>query len=231
MEKNDKYKHIFCISHQLFLTQGYEATTIRQVSDQAGVSLGLTNHFFHSKESLACQILSMISAYSSLFCSVSHPCTDPLHRHVLALRVRILYLMGSSYQKFYLDTLKQDILFAKLEKTPGRIFYQLADLYRFPADDDLFLLYGVYTPYNYEKTLILGRESGLFSTIPLEDIPDYIAISSFEHFVAQDILNQALTYARQAADTVLSRMPPRIPDDFVQNHIKERPSSLNPDQV
>ena len=214
MEKNDKYKHIFCISHQLFLTQGYEATTIRQVSDQAGVSLGLTNHFFHSKESLACQILSMISAYSSLFCSV-----------------RILYLMGSSYQKFYLDTLKQDILFAKLEKTPGRIFYQLADLYRFPADDDLFLLYGVYTPYNYEKTLILGRESGLFSTIPLEDIPDYIAISSFEHFVAQDILNQALTYARQAADTVLSRMPPRIPDDFVQNHIKERPSSLNPDKV
>ena len=87
-------------------------------------------------------------------------------------------------------------------------------------------------PYNITTPVItLLLESGLFSTIPLEDIPDYIAISSFEHFVAQDILNQALTYARQAADTVLSRMPPRIPDDFVQNHIKERPSSLNPDKV
>lgn len=223
MEKNDKYKDIFRISHQLFLTQGYDATTIRQVSDQAGVSLGLTNHFYHSKEALACQILAMVSAYSSLFCSVSHPCPDPLHRHVLASRIRILFLMKSSYQRFYLDTLKQDILFSKLEKTPSRIFYQLADLYHFPADDDLFLLYGTFTPYNYEKTLILGRESGLFSTIALEDIPDYITISSFEHFVAQDILNQALQNARQATDTVLNRMPPKIPDDFVLNYLKDPP--------
>ena len=110
----------------------------------------LTNHFFHSKETLACQILSMISAYTSLFCSVTHPCPDPLHRHVLAMRIRILFLLKSSYRTFYLDTLRQDILFSKLEKTPSRIFYQLADLYRFPADDDLFLLYGTYTPYNYE---------------------------------------------------------------------------------
>ena len=225
MEKNDKYRDIFCSSHQLFLSQGYEATTIRQVSDQAGVSLGLTNHFFHSKETLACQILSIISAYTSLFCSVTHPCPDPLHRHVLAMRIRILFLLKSSYRTFYLDTLRQDILFSKLEKTPSQIFYQLADLYRFPADDDLFLLYGTYTPYNYEKTLILGREAGLFPTILSEDIPDYITISSFEHFIARHILTQALENARQATDTVLSRMPPRIPDDYVFNYLKDRPAS------
>lgn len=224
MEKNDKYKDIFRISHQLFLSQGYDATTIRQISDQAGVSLGLTNHFFHSKEALACQVLAMVSAYSSLFCSVTRPCTDPLHRHVLASRIRILFLLKSSYRRFYLDTLKQDILFARLEKTPGRIFYQLAELYRFPADDDLFLLYGTYTPYNYEKTLILGRESGLFATISPEEIPDYITISSFEHFVSQDILNQALQNAHEATKTVLSRMPSKIPDDFMVNFLKDRPS-------
>lgn len=223
MEKNDKYKDIFRISHQLFLSQGYEATTIRQISDQAGVSLGLTNHFFHSKEALACKILSMVSAYASLFCSVSHPCPDPLHRHVLSSRIRLLFLMKSSYQKFYVDSLKQDILFAKLEKTPNRIFYQLADLYHFPVDDDLFLLYGTFTSYNYEKTLILGREAGLFPTISLEEIPDYITISSFEHFVTQNILGQALQNAHQATDTVLSRMPSKIPDDFVINFLKDHP--------
>jgi len=224
MEKNDKYKDIFRISHQLFLNQGYEATTIRQISDQTGVSLGLTNHFFRSKESLACLILNMVSAYSALFCSVSHPCQNPLHRTVLASRIRILFLMKSSYRRFYLDTLRCDILFPKLEKTPSRILYQLADLYHFPADDDLFLLYGTYTPYNYEKTLILGKEAGLFSSVSLEEVPDYITISTFEHFVAQDILHQALLNAHKATGTVLSRMPSSIPEDFLFNFLKEHPA-------
>ncbi len=224
MEKNDKYKEIYRISHQLFLSQGYEATTIRQISDQAGVSLGLTNHFFHSKEALACLVLDMLSAYSSLFCSVSHPCQNPLHRTVLASRVRILFLMKSSYRRFYLDTLKCDILFPKLGKTSSRILYQLAELYRFPADPDLFLLYGSYAPYNYEKTLVLGREAGLFSTISLEEVPDYITISSFEHFVEQAILSEALLNARQAAESILIRMPAKIPEDFLFNFLKDHPA-------
>ncbi|MCI9148645.1 MAG: TetR/AcrR family transcriptional regulator [Hungatella sp.] len=223
MEKNDKYKDIFCISHQLFLSQGYEATTIRQISEQAGVSLGLTNHFFHSKETLAGLVLDMIAAYTALFCSVTHPCPQPLHRHVLAARVRILYLLkASSYRRFYLDTLEHDVLFPKLKKTPSRILCQLADLYHFPADDDLFLLYGTYVPYHYEKTLILGKESGLFSSILPEEIPDYITIGVFEHFLEHAILSEALLEARQAADTVLSRMPSKVPDDFLLNYLREQ---------
>lgn len=221
MEKNDKYKDIFRISHQLFVTQGYEATTIRQISEQAGVSLGLTNHFFRSKESLACLLLNMIGSYVSLFCSVSHPCQDPLHRAVLALRVRILFLMENSYRRFYLDALKCDVLFPHLEKNASRILFQLASLYHFPQDEDLFLLYGTYAPYHCEKTLILGKEAGLFPSIPLKDVPDYISVSSFEHFVAQDLLEQALLNARQAADSVLGRMPSQIPEDFLANCLND----------
>ena len=221
MEKNDKYTHIFRVSHQLFLSQGYASATIRQISDQAGVSLGLTNHFFSSKEALACQVLGMISAYSSLFASVTHPCQNPLTRTVLAQRIRILFLLNSRYRRFYLDTLKQDILFSKLEKTPGRIFYQLADLYHFPADEDMLLLYGIHIPYHYEKTLVLGRENGLFSTILPEDIPDYITIAAFEHFLDQAVLNTALVDARKAADSVLTRMPSQVPEDFLLNYLRE----------
>ena len=77
-------------------------------------------------------------------------------------------------------------------------------------------------PYHYEKTLILGKESGLFSSILPEEIPDYITIGVFEHFLEHAILSEALLEARQAADTVLSRMPSKVPDDFLLNYLREQ---------
>jgi hypothetical protein len=74
-------------------------------------------------------------------------------------------------------------------------------------------------PRSYEKTLVLGKEQGLFPTISYEEIPDYIMISRFEHFIDTQILNEALLKARKAADPILGRMPEVIPDDVLLEYL------------
>lgn len=219
MKTNDKYREIFLTSHKLFLSQGYEATTIRQISEQAEVSLGLTNHFFRSKQELAGLMLDALSAFTSHYCERRGASLDPLVRDIVRAQAGTLYLSQGKYRRFYLECLEQDICFHRLEQNPDRSLYQLAGAYDFPVDDDLFLLYGTYVPYSCEKTLILGKEKGMFPTISQEDIPDYIIISKFEHFLESHILNKALDDARSAARAVLSRIPAVVPDSFLEDFL------------
>ncbi len=220
--KNEKYQDIFQTSHRLFLRQGYENTTIRQISEQASVSLGLVNHFFHSKQELAGLILDMLFSYSSHCCDKFYPNhEDPLLHTSLCTRVNTLYLLSGKYHRLYVDSLKYDIFFQKLEKRPNTSLYQLAETHNFPVNDDLFLLYGKYVPYNFEKTLILNKESGLFTSIRYDEIPDYIIISKFERFLDRTILDDALAKARVIADKVLESMPDTVPDSFVLDFISD----------
>lgn len=219
MGKNEKYREIFLTSHRLFLSQGYDSATIHQISEAAGVSLGLTNHFFYSKQYLAGQVLHMVSSYTASRCKKLHPSQDSLLRTVLHTRVSTLYLLGGSYRRFYVESLRQDVMLHSPEEGPDRSLARLAKIYGFPADDDLFLLYGTYVPAGYEKSLILGKERSLFPTIAWDEIPDYITISSLEHFLDSRVLAQALSKARQAAGDILKTMPSVVPDSFVSQYL------------
>ncbi|MBS6646569.1 MAG: helix-turn-helix transcriptional regulator [Clostridiaceae bacterium] len=220
--KNEKYQDIFQTSHRLFLQQGYENTTIRQISDHASVSLGLINHCFHSKQELAGLMLDMLFSYSNRCCDNFYSSQeDPLLHTSLCTRVNTLYLLRGQYHRFYLDCLKYDIFFQKLEKRPNTSLYQLAAIHNFPVDDDLFLLYGKYVPYNFEKTLILNKESGLFPSIRYDEIPDYIIISKFEHFLDRKVLDDTLSKAHTIAGNVLDSMPDIVPDSFVLDFISD----------
>ncbi|MCI8888717.1 MAG: TetR/AcrR family transcriptional regulator [Hungatella sp.] len=219
MKNREKYQDIFLIAHNLFLEQGYESATIRAISDQAQVSLGLTNHFFHSKQHLAGLILGALSDYITCQCDARTSGNDLLLKAALSARVTNRYLLGGRYRRFYLDSLAQDIALPGSTGSPRFCLYELAEAYGFPADDDLFLLYEQYVPRSYEKTLVLGKEQGLFPTISYEEIPDYIMISRFEHFIDTQILNEALLKARKAADPILGRMPEVIPDDVLLEYL------------
>lgn len=223
MIKNEKYQDIFLASHELFRSQGYENTTIRQISERANVSLGLTNHFFHSKTELAGYVLDMLSSYTRSCCDRISPCfDDPLLRTTLYTTVNTLYMINGKYRRFYVDCLKYDLFFRMLEKAPNITLYQLAGSHGFPVNDDLFLLYGKYVPYNYEKTLILNKESGMFPTISYEDVPDYIIISKFEHFLERSILDEALAKAHGLSGRILEDMDGIVPDTFVNGYICSR---------
>ena len=221
MNSNEKYQEIFVASHDLFLSQGYEDTTIRQISIRAGVSLGLTNHFFQSKQKLAELTLHMLTSYVVAWCQKNSPIAqDPLLNTSVCTRVVNRFLTRGAYRRFYLDCLKYDIFFHSLQKSPNRSIYQLAEQYHFPVNDDLFLLYGQYIPYNYEKTLVLQKQAGLFPTIAYEDIPDYIIISKFEHFLSMDILEKCLTETRSIAAELLEQIEEPVPRTFILEYLE-----------
>ena len=221
MNSKEKYQEIFLASHSLFLSQGFEETTIRQISIKAGVSLGLTNHFFHSKQILARLFLNMLVQYVMDFCHRhSDIADDPLLNTSVCTRVINLFLTRGHYRQFYLDCLKHDIFFQNLQKSPNRSIYQLAEQYHFPVDDDLFLLYGQYIPYNMEKTLVLKKQQGLFPTISEEDIPDFIITSKFEHFLDMQILHDCLLQARKIAAELLEKIEEPVPENYVLRYLE-----------
>ena len=61
----------------------------------------------------------------------------------------------------------------------------------------------------------------MFSTISYDEIPDYIMISKFEHFLDGQVLNQALQKARQKAEGILNRMPDVVPETFLLDFLDE----------
>ena len=79
---------------------------------------------------------------------------------------------------------------------PNTSLYNLAKEYHFEVNDDLFLYYGKYMPYNCERTLMLWKEEGLFKNIQDEEILDYILRSKFEHFIDHDLLEEKLKEGR-----------------------------------
>ena len=52
MEAKDKKKHILEAAEDLFARKGFEASTVRDIADAAGVNLAMISYYFGSKEKL-----------------------------------------------------------------------------------------------------------------------------------------------------------------------------------
>ena len=52
MEVRDKKKHILESAEKLFAAKGFEASTVRDIADEAGVNLAMISYYFGSKEKM-----------------------------------------------------------------------------------------------------------------------------------------------------------------------------------
>ena len=52
MEVKDKKKHILESAEKLFSVKGFEASTVRDIADEAGVNLAMISYYFGSKEKM-----------------------------------------------------------------------------------------------------------------------------------------------------------------------------------
>lgn len=52
MEPKDKKKHILDTAEELFAIKGFEAATVRDIADAAGVNLAMISYYFGSKEKM-----------------------------------------------------------------------------------------------------------------------------------------------------------------------------------
>ncbi len=227
--RDNKYSDIFLAAHALFIRQGYEATTMREIASKAGVSLGMPNHLFGSKQALAGKTLAMLFAYTKQKCDPMLPeqKLKPLLATALNTRVNTLYFLNSGYRQFYIDCLKADIFFELINRSSNYSLGQLALIYHFPVNEDLFTLYGKYVPYQCEKTLVLHKEEGQFQSIGYDEIPDYILRSKFDHFLDTALLEPALKEAHSLSEKVLLTLSDPVPEDFIRTFLEADENSYH----
>ena len=83
-------KNIIKISRRLFLEQGYENTTVRQILKKAHLSTGSLYHFFKNKEEiLLCSLKDALLEISSLTDSIAVKYNEPVLRYALGIAVGI----------------------------------------------------------------------------------------------------------------------------------------------
>lgn len=200
---------IFLAALALFRENGYLKTNIRQISERAGVSLGLVNHYFGSKRDLGYAVLETLIKYVMLHTEeYLGDRKDPLLTDATETRAVNLYLMSGPFRQFYMDTLEEDIFFSYLEHRPDYLVEQLQDVYGYTISHDMALLYSRYIPYMVEKTLVLKKNEGLFPSIDGEEIPYRIFISTYVGLVPQHVLAEADRQSRILAPEIVKDLLP-----------------------
>ena len=200
---------IFLAAMDLFRENGYIKTNIRQISERAGVSLGLVNHYFGSKRDLGYAVLETLIKYVMLHTEeYLGDRKDPLLTDATETRAVNLYLMSGPFRQFYMDTLEEDIFFSYLEHRPDYLVEQLQDVYGYTISHDMALLYSRYIPYMVEKTLVLKKNEGLFPSIDDEEIPYRIFISTYAGLVPQQVLAETDRCARALAPQIVKDLLP-----------------------
>ena len=217
MNKHQKICRIISVAFRLFSEKGFSEPSMRQISQQADISLGLINHYFGSKHRLGLLLLEMLGERASTAVK-KHVVfeDDPLLYDAVLVRVNHTLCTSPPFKRFFLDCLEADIFFDFLALQPNLIIEKEMEQYGLELSDDILLLYGKFVPYNLEKTLTINKEKGFFSSIKSDEVPDYVFLSSLERFLPRDDLNATVRKAREVAGDIHRCLEPVSEDDIVE---------------
>ncbi len=220
---NLKAHSVFCIMQaamKLFREKGFHATSIREIATASGVSLGLVNHYFGSKEFLGTQCLSVLSDYCMQHLNERVPLeTQTILNDLVGTRLLFCYLYTSGYAHFYRDSLENDFFFKYLSDKPTVLIDLLRKDYHIEATDDEVQLYARYLPYMMEKTLVLKKDAGLFKSIDYNDIPYLIVQTATSHFIPLEDVAKHREESMRIADELLDELSNDVPDGFLEQFV------------
>lgn len=218
--------NILSATLKLFKENGYKNTNMRQIADKAGVSLGMINHYFGSKNTLGAYSIALLAEHVSMrLDEIINFDTCPITYDLALTRAVNIFMLNGCFRKFYIDSLHEDLFFDYVTATPMRLITALKKKYQFTTNNDTILLYSKYIPYSIEKTLVLKKEEGKFTSIPYEDIPWHICVASMGNFIAIEEIEKNKDYAIQISDQIMKTIPP-FPSkaqikQFIQNKNKD----------
>ena len=201
----------------LFRENGFTFSSVRQIADRAGMSLGLINHYFGSKEILGAQCLQVIDSYVTQNIDQLVSFTqDPILYDLVAVRALFSY-MQNGYQRFYLDSLEHDFFFKYLSSRPPTLINELKRHYPIETDEDSILLFSRYMPYMLEKTLMLKKAQGLFPTISYDQVPLLICTAAMNHFIPEADVKPRDGEAVRLSQEIIGSLAPSVPDEFTED--------------
>lgn len=180
MRKYDsKKEEILQIAKGLFLSQGYEKTSIRQIASQAGISVGLASYHFKSKREMAVEIARRIfhrlAGYTKMYVN-RHD--DPILYSAVLIALNYGVLSQEESAAFYRDILREDILLDVILETGVETYLCIRDKYCPDMPDgeaEKIGWYGNYVSVSMERTLVLYGEE---KTLIPGTIPEFILKSS-----------------------------------------------------
>ena len=205
---------------ELFRQNGYQETSVRQIAEKAGISLGMVNHYFGSKEYLGAQVLSLLDVYAARTLpqriSIDE---DPVLYDLISVRVLFQYIIEHGYTKFYNDSLRFDFFFNYLSSRPSVLIDKLKLHYEIEATPDDVQLYSRYLPYMMEKTLILKKEEGLFPSIPYDEVPYLICQTAMNRFVPEADIRCRDEESKRIAQEICEGLQDYPDDDMLQDFV------------
>ena len=105
--KRTKETVILSVSNRLFLRDGYQATTMRKIAQEAEVSPGLATYFFKSKRHIAVRVLqTYLSDLRSRVSAAVNIVQQPLVHSAAMVRICDVFFMSTYYRDFFLECLK-----------------------------------------------------------------------------------------------------------------------------
>lgn len=181
-----------------FLKKGYYQAGIREIAADAGVSLGLVNHYFKSKKNLAAHIVTFLWNEARDWGLQYVPQEDVVLLDAVVTRGMNRLMLSELLHDFYITSLQEDVFFDSLTAQTSRTLAPLhASGFRDVPDRDLIYLYTKILPYETEKALILKKEKGMFQNIPYEDIPYYVCLEALRRIVPPEEIRCADQQGRE----------------------------------
>ncbi len=210
--KKTKETVILSVSNRLFLRDGYQATTMRKIAQEAEVSLGLATYFFKSKRHIAVRILrTYLGDLRRRVSAVVDIVQQPLLHSATMVRVCDVFFLSPDYKAFFLDCLRYDIYMESMEQMGTNSYESIMNKYQITENPDLVLLSDNYIPPSIERVLILEKEKGNFPGISLEEVPEIVFSASVARYnEREDIreeIQKAILQSRAIVPEILSHMP------------------------
>lgn len=220
--KSYKETRILYCSNRLFITRGYEATTMRQIAEAAGVSLGLATYHFKSKRQIAVKVMESYLIYlkRQLARCVSIE-EEPLLHSASMVRLCIDFFTLFSCKRFYLECLQNEIYAESIGKLGNQGLGMIARTHAVDVSPDLLLLFDNFIPPNVERILLLEKEKGNFSGISFDEIPDIVFSVSVERYLDKKTIQQAADQSRRVVESVLKQIPKNITESLFAADIEE----------
>lgn len=211
--KRTKENLILSVSNQLFLQNGYEATTMRKIAQEANVSPGLATYFFKSKRHIAVRIVrTYLEDLRNRVSAAVDSVQRPLLHSATMVRICDIFFMSPDYRAFFLDCLRYDIYMESMQQMGTNAYESIMNKYHISENPDLVLLSDNYIPPSIERVLILEKEKGNFPGISFEEVPEIVFSASVSRYndreEIREAIQEAIIQAREIVPQILAEIPP-----------------------
>lgn len=186
--KREKRQEILSVARKLFLQQGYDATSVRQIAQQLDISLGLVSYYFKTKRDIAVEILDIqMQKQKELLSEYVSQRDDPILYSGALTRLQCQIMSSPRFQLFYKDALREDIYFDQISHSGIDTYRFINEKYQLGLSDDYLILYGNFIAASLERTLVLYAAQNQL----VGDIPDMLFLTYMGRFYgSEDFLKE-----------------------------------------